>query len=750
MFQHISKKAQTLIILLLIISLCVLAMGSIVYLLATNVIKQEAQNAYQVSLLRTKDRIESYFRQIDQSILQFEKLTAFEAWSSPYREEDQLEFLTIRDTMLRMQTSLDYVDNIALYRASTGKLMSTNQPVSEFQDEYRLALQTFVQSGKDFSFLNVSVKTAPTAVFIRKLPVFKSDKTFFIIIHVNQRFFDDILGSDGQSKGNYFILDDKRLLLQNRGALSDDEVASRIVPGLAAEDGAQPEGYFVAHLPPSYMDWTYGFAISNDLLFYKIDRLRNGVFLFTGLLLVVGALGAVLSANRLWRGWSEIVSVLNEPVRTGQSQQGITVGEETANDEFRQIYLKVQSIKDTRNELQEQVKELIPDIREAFIRKILEKGVRTAEDSDKCRRYHIPLEGGPYGCLCVDIDPYKSMSALYSEVDLYYFQYGLSRVILEVIEAKGKGAVSSYGEGRFIGVLTLENGSMQQTKLALLQAAEEIRDFIHSYFPFTVSVGIGRVREDLAYLNLSTQEAEEALKHKLLAGTNQVISIEGLGEPDISGAAVFFKELRNDLLFAIRSRDRTLADAYVEQLATLQGGKSLKAEWLQSQLAELVFSVFRGASESLREPPGEPLMSELLKLSTLEEWVDWIKRCCIEVLMAGICREHLAYMEQVAAQICAHIEEHNEEEIRLETCCKALNLPVSIGKQALKEVHDATFADRLLASRIDKAKRLLTASDSGIEEIASRLLYSNAQNFSRTFKKAVGIPPGQYRKESRE
>ncbi|MCZ8515718.1 helix-turn-helix domain-containing protein [Paenibacillus filicis] len=79
-------------------------------------------------------------------------------------------------------------------------------------------------------------------------------------------------------------------------------------------------------------------------------------------------------------------------------------------------------------------------------------------------------------------------------------------------------------------------------------------------------------------------------------------------------------------------------------------------------------------------------------------------------------------------------------------CCKSLGLPVTLGKQALKEVYVTTFSDFLLASRIDKAREWLKATDMSVEEMAQRLQYRNAQNFSRTFKKAAGLPANTSRK----
>jgi AraC-like DNA-binding protein len=749
-----SKKAQTLIIMLLLASLCITAMGYTVYRVATNTLTQEVQSAYHVSLQRTQDRVESYFRQIDQSVLQFEKLPALESLIIPGKEENNLEILTLLETMLRIQTSIDDVDNIALYRLSNKRLYSTNHQVSAFQNDYEAVISKFEALNKDAAFFNTIVKKAPTTIYIRKLPIFMGTKPLFIIVHLNQQFFDHILGSTDEVKGNYFILDESGQMLQNRGTLDSASLMKNVVPEITQGQAPSSE-LFVALLPPSYKGWTFGFAIPSDELFTKINRIRNVVFILAGILLALAALVTILSTNRLWRGWSDIVTLLDDAAVQPDKEAGAN-GRKPRDDEFRSIYGKMQHIKETRDELKEQVKELTPEIREAFIRNMLHKGLRSQEDLDKCVRYQIPLLSGGYSCFCVEIDQYKSMTGLYSEVDLYYFGYGLSMVIQEVIDGKGKGVVSGSGEGRYLALISLADQDTEPgaVKASVQEAACTIRDFIEQYFPFTVSIGISLMRKDYAYLSLSSQEAEDALKHKLVTGTNEVIPIDEFQKEDTEGQTtalpVSFRELENDVIYAIRSLDPGLAYRYIDRLNTLQGLRTLSYQWLQSQLTEMVFSIYRTIGSSLRKPPVEPLMAELMQLATLEEWIGWLKAHAIDLLCADLQQEHMEHMQKVATQLSAYIHEHNEEDLRLESCCKALNVPTSIGKQALKEVHDTTFSDFLLHSRIVKAQDWLLHSEMSVDEMSSRLQYSNAQNFSRTFKKIVGVPPGQYRKDIRK
>lgn len=118
---------------------------------------------------------------------------------------------------------------------------------------------------------------------------------------------------------------------------------------------------------------------------------------------------------------------------------------------------------------------------------------------------------------------------------------------------------------------------------------------------------------------------------------------------------------------------------------------------------------------------------------------------CIDPLLEQLNERHKTQSENAVRQISVYIREHLETDVKLEHCCKALQIPVSFAKQALKEIWNTTFMELVLKERIDLAKKWLLTDNMNVEEIARRLQYSNAQNFSRTFKKIVGVPPGQYR-----
>lgn len=55
-----------------------------------------------------------------------------------------------------------------------------------------------------------------------------------------------------------------------------------------------------------------------------------------------------------------------------------------------------------------------------------------------------------------------------------------------------------------------------------------------------------------------------------------------------------------------------------------------------------------------------------------------------------------------------------------------------------------SFSDYLTEVRIEAAKRLLATSSERVYEVAAQVGYSNAEHFSRVFKKRTGLSPGKY------
>lgn len=97
-------------------------------------------------------------------------------------------------------------------------------------------------------------------------------------------------------------------------------------------------------------------------------------------------------------------------------------------------------------------------------------------------------------------------------------------------------------------------------------------------------------------------------------------------------------------------------------------------------------------------------------------------------------------------KIKAYIDNHLSEPIGLDTICELVYMNKSYLSRLFKQETGETFSEYLMRRRVEKAKRMLQASDKSIDEITEAIGLENSNHFYRIFKKVTGTTPGAFRK----
>ena len=101
--------------------------------------------------------------------------------------------------------------------------------------------------------------------------------------------------------------------------------------------------------------------------------------------------------------------------------------------------------------------------------------------------------------------------------------------------------------------------------------------------------------------------------------------------------------------------------------------------------------------------------------------------------------------EKQYARLIRYIQQEYRRDISLDTAGEALAMSPSYIGLVFRRVGGTSFLKYLTDLRVEETKRLLLTTDLTLREIGRQVGIENQNTLIRTFKKAVGVTPGQFR-----
>lgn len=101
--------------------------------------------------------------------------------------------------------------------------------------------------------------------------------------------------------------------------------------------------------------------------------------------------------------------------------------------------------------------------------------------------------------------------------------------------------------------------------------------------------------------------------------------------------------------------------------------------------------------------------------------------------------------EILIQKVCDYLAKHYAEEISLEDAANFIGFSSFYFAKLMKEYKNMSFIDYLTSLRIQKSKELMEETTKPINEIALEVGYTDANYFTRVFKRMEGVTPSYYR-----
>ena len=153
----------------------------------------------------------------------------------------------------------------------------------------------------------------------------------------------------------------------------------------------------------------------------------------------------------------------------------------------------------------------------------------------------------------------------------------------------------------------------------------------------------------------------------------------------------------------------------------------------------------------------EILEEMLLEYNNLDKYYEIFLKGDLLKLLAIIIREYNSgyqssedketfqkYRDAISGTI-QYINEHYNEELRLDDVCKRSMMSKTYFCYIFKSLTRKTFSEYLIDLRIQKSMELLVETSMPVTEICYKIGFNDVTHFCRMFKKVVGVSPTNYR-----
>lgn len=260
-------------------------------------------------------------------------------------------------------------------------------------------------------------------------------------------------------------------------------------------------------------------------------------------------------------------------------------------------------------------------------------------------------------------------------------------------------------------------------------------------------IGIGDMHRGASNIQLSYREALRALEYRAIK-REQIVFYNKIPREKI----VFYHyplEVELKIINFLKSGDgfsakNILNEIYEENI----NNRQLPLESVHCLTFELINTVIKVQDElniSLKEAMGDDLISEIFKISTIEETYNKIVQM-YELICSYVNRNKRSHNEKLLSAVLEYVDrEYTQNSISVSSIADRFGVTSSYLSRFFKEQTGSNISEYINFLRIRKVKQLLLEDDMTICDIAPKVGFSNEIVLNRVFKKLEGITPGRFR-----
>lgn len=753
---------------LLIGAIPVLSLGLYSYYIAASDVEQKTKESNMQLLSQTQTYIEQLKKTTELTGNQFARTPLVAAaLSAPIDVEEHIQIRDLYSGLYNLQTfssvseaylidlQHDWVLNFTSVSSLNALSFKDQLPIYANHPNNMFWDTGYVQSAGG----GVSVSTATDHIrLVQKLPIlpFTHQPKGFLIIEIDKpRLRAMLTDNTKEQMGKVYVMDYSGLDFldpRDEGATHYASMNKRITESIAAT--GQLSGYIYGRIDnedmvftyrqSSYNEWIYVSAVSLKDLTRETRKIAMGTGVASGLVLLIVGLLAWIITRRMY-----------SPIRRlAEMTEAVSIGESGSKDEFTSLEKRFHILFSTGQQMQQQMQDQLTQLKQFLMLKLLAGQLSEGEFTYRSALFGFPTGWKRLAVLTLQIDTLQDTR--YREHDKELLLFAIQNMVSELIAPEVLFSPVLVNQSQ-VNMVASELEDAAELRAYYYNLCDLIKSKVLEFLNVSISIGISSPFERTSYVVRAYNESLEALNRRIYLGSGMIIHYEDM-EPGLSNmvtaAYTQIKWTEDQLIQTLSLGDTDKAndwfDRYVSELS--ESNLSTKEyPVFMMQLVSRLYQIVQEKGGTVHNVLGERASyAKLMRLNALDDIAVWFKRDLIEpvgLFLAGL--EDSQYVS-IANKIIQLIKEGYSRDITLEGCAEELKFhPVYLGRVFKRET-GMTFSEYLVNYRMTLAKEWLETTNMKVSDISDKLNYSNTTAFIRSFRKVVGITPGQFRTNQQE
>ncbi|MCR8657729.1 helix-turn-helix domain-containing protein [Paenibacillus endoradicis] len=266
----------------------------------------------------------------------------------------------------------------------------------------------------------------------------------------------------------------------------------------------------------------------------------------------------------------------------------------------------------------------------------------------------------------------------------------------------------------------------------------------------TITTGFGDLVSDDFTLKQAFEQAQDCINYKMFLGKNRVIAPSML-MPRYDQQTEDIQPILDRMFHAtIKYQLVNIYDCIDELFAVVQYvDHPQKVYYFATHIALKLQNDLAQMNESFQSLLGwgSNNLEMIAQFETIYDIQKWLRSTLFEISETLYMRKQKRNY-RLFEEIIEYIEQRLSGEITLREVANYFAYSPNHLGHMFKETVGSTFNEYVLMRRMEVAKELLRNHKLKVYEVADQIGYKSLTHFSRTFREAIGMTPGEFRKKS--